>query len=321
MSLNITKLELYEGMFLAALLANPKRYKDIAGEIEAARLSQDQATDKNIDKAHKMATQLIYRQNNRTADISEDDAIDFKAEAVFIGDGNEQTVVVHQATDESLEDKNDWFDSGSGIPWDEQFAVHTGLDMRFVHCGFCVQSVVRHIIEPETANKLHKGEMTTVSLRDTRPGTYQALMSLYEDGNVSPSADHGTFSVRDPNICPNCNAVVGEVAICPVCEGVIDKDVVTSAFVSFAHVGIIPYVIITWYKFASQIEGYDGDGFENEESVRDTLREEGLSPMRDEYRLVSLEDFLQDLVRGEDMGIPFKDRAYGWVYIHEESAN
>ena len=171
MSLNITKLELYEGMFLAALLANPKRYKYIAGEIEAARLSQDQATDKNIDKAHKMATQLIYRQNNRTADISEDDAIDFKAEAVFIGDGNEQTVVVHQATDESLEDKNDWFDSGSGIPWDEQFAVHTGLDMRFVHCGFCVQSVVRHIIEPETANKPgneHDGAVAATAVYERR---------------------------------------------------------------------------------------------------------------------------------------------------------
>lgn len=47
--------------FLAALLANPERYKYIADKVERGELDQEQATEKNINKAFKLADQFIER--------------------------------------------------------------------------------------------------------------------------------------------------------------------------------------------------------------------------------------------------------------------
>lgn len=44
---------------LCALLSNPERYRYIAEQVESGRLSNREATDKNIHKAFKMAEQFI----------------------------------------------------------------------------------------------------------------------------------------------------------------------------------------------------------------------------------------------------------------------
>lgn len=46
-------------LFLAALLANPARYEYIADCVRSEEVDQDEATLKNIRKAHKMAKQFM----------------------------------------------------------------------------------------------------------------------------------------------------------------------------------------------------------------------------------------------------------------------
>ena len=47
-----------------ALIANPERYKYIAKMIEDGKLDNNTATEKNINKAFKLADQFIESANN-----------------------------------------------------------------------------------------------------------------------------------------------------------------------------------------------------------------------------------------------------------------
>jgi hypothetical protein len=44
---------------LCSLLSNPERYKYIAEKVENCELSNSEATQKNIDKAYKIADQFL----------------------------------------------------------------------------------------------------------------------------------------------------------------------------------------------------------------------------------------------------------------------
>lgn len=44
---------------LCSLLSNPERYKYIASKVENSELSNFEATQKNIDKAYKIADQFL----------------------------------------------------------------------------------------------------------------------------------------------------------------------------------------------------------------------------------------------------------------------
>ncbi|MDI9333717.1 MAG: hypothetical protein QM533_05015 [Cytophagales bacterium] len=55
---NLTRLEYLAGCALQGLMANPERYKYIAGLVDTKKLSQAAATKKNAEKALMIAKEL-----------------------------------------------------------------------------------------------------------------------------------------------------------------------------------------------------------------------------------------------------------------------
>lgn len=55
--------EAIELVILHALLSNPERYKYIAGLVESGKITQEEATAKNINKARKIADAYLQTQS------------------------------------------------------------------------------------------------------------------------------------------------------------------------------------------------------------------------------------------------------------------
>ena len=52
----------FAGMALQGLMANPERYKYIAELLELTTLTQDEATEKNVNKAYMIADAMLERR-------------------------------------------------------------------------------------------------------------------------------------------------------------------------------------------------------------------------------------------------------------------